>query len=31
MQWVDSVDHHTLVMAIDNNFLNINQPEQLQL
>jgi molybdopterin-guanine dinucleotide biosynthesis protein A len=31
MQWVDSVDHLTLVMAIDNNFLNINQPEQLQL
>jgi len=29
MQWVDSVDHRTIEMAIDNHFLNINTPEQL--
>ncbi|MGD8933172.1 MAG: molybdenum cofactor guanylyltransferase MobA [Gammaproteobacteria bacterium] len=30
MQWVDSVDHQKLDMAINNSFLNINKPEQLQ-
>lgn len=31
MQWVDSVDHRTIEMAIDTDFLNINNPEQLKI
>jgi molybdopterin-guanine dinucleotide biosynthesis protein A len=29
MQWVDSVEHQTVEMAIENHFLNINTPGQL--
>ncbi|MGD2053808.1 MAG: molybdenum cofactor guanylyltransferase MobA [Gammaproteobacteria bacterium] len=31
MQWVASVEHQNLDMTINNGFLNINKPEQLQI
>jgi molybdopterin-guanine dinucleotide biosynthesis protein A len=31
MQWLDTVEHQSLDMAVNNGFLNINKPEQLRL